>query len=192
VGIDISSGMLQEAAKKSFAQRASVEWIQGDIREFSLDKQFSLVVFPANALCHLLTLRDFEVCLECVMQHLAPNGRFVIDVFVPKAELLINKPGQRSPFSEYEDPDGRGRIVVTESYVYEPATQIKKVTTHHKIPGIDAELEGRLDLRMYFPQELDALVKYNGFTIEAKYGDYDRSAFTSESEKQLIVCTKSR
>jgi hypothetical protein len=104
-------------------------------------------------------------------------------------ELLINRPGERSPFSEYDDPDGRGRIIVTESYVYEPDTQIKRITTFHALPGHDQEVEGELNMRMYFPQELDALTKYNGFAIEDKFGDYDQSPFTAQSEKQIIICS---
>jgi hypothetical protein len=117
------------------------------------------------------------------------DGRFVIDVFVPKMELLINRPGERSPFSEYDDPDGQGRVVVTESYVYEPDTQIKRTKTFHAFPGQDQEVEGELNMRMYFPQELDALIKYNGFTIDDKFGNYDRTPFTAQSEKQIIICS---
>jgi hypothetical protein len=133
-------------------------------------------------------LNDFESCLASVRKHLAPNGRFVINVFVPKIELLINEPGKRYRFSEYDDPDGRGRIAVTESYVYESDTQIKRIKTYHSIPGEDTEIEGELDMRMYFPQELDALIKYNGFALECKYGSYDQTAFGAESQKQLVVC----
>jgi hypothetical protein len=99
----------------------------------------------------------------------------------------VDKPGERFPFSEYDDPGGRGRIVVTESYVYEPHTQIKRVTTYHRIPGKE-ETEGEINMRMYFPQELDALIKYNGFVIDNKYGDYDQATFDTQSEKQLVVC----
>jgi hypothetical protein len=131
---------------------------------------------------------DIEACLANVMKHLAPNGRFIIDVFVPKMELLIKVPGERFPMSEYDDPDGRGRIIVTESYVYESDTQIKRIKTFHAIPGEAAEIEGELNMRMYFPQELDAVLKYNGFVIEHKFGGNDQTAFDAGSEKQLVVC----
>jgi hypothetical protein len=136
----------------------------------------------------LLTLSDFEASMSAVRRHLTPNGRFVISVFVPKNELLINKPGERYPFSEYEDPNGRGKIIVTESYEYEADTQIKRIKIYQSIPGEETEIEGDLDLRMYFPQELDALLKYNGFVIEHKFGNEDRSKFDKDSEIQLIVC----
>lgn len=188
IGIDNAEGMLREARRKSAEAGVEIEWVKADMRNFNLDKAFSLIILPANTLCHLLDLGDFEACLANVRKHLAPNGRFVINVFVPKIELLINKPGERFPFSEYDDPDGRGRIVVTESYVYESDTQIKRIKTYHSIPGEDAEIEGELNMRMYFPQELDALIKYNGFVLECKYGSYDQTAFDTESEKQLVVC----
>lgn len=187
-GIDNSEGMLREARKKSGKAGVEIKLVKADIRNFDLDTKFSLVIFPANALCHLLDLVDFEACLAKVRKHLAPNGRFVIDVFVPKIELLINKRGERSPFSEYDDPDGRGRIVVTESYVYESDTQIKRIKTFHAIPGEDAEIEGELNMRMYFPQELDALIKYNGFVLEQKYGSFEQTAFDTASENQLVIC----
>jgi len=186
-GLDNSKAMLNEAISKSAAADVQVEWIEADVRDFDLAKAFSLIIFPANALCHLLSLDDFEACLASVKKHLARGGKFVVDVFVPKMDLLVDKPGQRFPFSEYDDPDGRGRIVVTESYVYEPDTQIKRITTYHALQG-EKEAEGELNMRMYFPQELDALIKYNGFVIEDKYGGYDKTEFGTQSEKQLVVC----
>ena len=162
-GIDRAEGMLREARRKSVERNADVEWVRADIRDFCLNKTFSLIILPANTLIHLLHLSDLEACLTSVRAHLAPEGRFIVDVFVPKAELLVNRPGERSTFAEYDDPDGGGEIVVTQSYVYEPGTQIKRVKTYHPVPGEDAEIEGELNVRMYFPQELDALFKYNGF-----------------------------
>jgi ubiquinone/menaquinone biosynthesis C-methylase UbiE len=187
-GIDLADAMLSEARRKAAEQQVDVEWVKADMRDFNLGRTFRLVIIPANALCHLLTLSDFEACLDSVKRHLSPDGRFVIDVFVPKMELLLDKPGERFPFAEYYDPDIDGTVVVTESYIYEPDTQIKRVTTHHAIPGQEAEYAGALNMRMYFPQELDALIKYNGFRIDAKYGSHERGPFTANSEKQLIVC----
>lgn len=188
-GIDNSEAMLREAGRKSVAANVDVQWLEADMRDFDLGTEYALIIIPNNALGHLLHVNDFEACLASVRRHLAPAGKFVIDVFVPKMELLINKPGERSPFSEYDDPDGHGRIVVTESYVYEPDTQIKRITTWHPIPGTDEEIAGELNIRMYFPQELDALIKYNGFAIDSKFGDYEQTPFGPESEKQIIICS---
>jgi SAM-dependent methyltransferase len=186
-GIDLAADMLEHARRKAAEQGVSVEWVQGDVRAFDLGRKFSLVIFPNNVLCHLLDRPSFEACMGCVKKHLAPYGRFALDVFVPSQELLLDKPGERFPFAEYDDPDGRGRVLVTHSYVYEPHTQIKRTTTHHRVGG-EEEVAGRLDMRMYYPEELDALLHYNGFAIEHKYGGFDQRPFGAQSTQQVIVC----
>jgi SAM-dependent methyltransferase len=188
-GIDYSEAMLAEARRKSAEENVAVTWVKADMRYFDLGQTFALIILGFNTLCHLHTLSDFAACMNCVKSHLAPGGKFIIDVFVPKIELLVNRPGERSPFAAYDDLEGRGRVVVTESYVYEPDTQIKRIQFFHQFPGSVAEIEGELNLRMYFPQELDALLTYNGFVIEGKFGNYDQTRFDAKSEKQLIVCS---
>ena len=41
---------------------------------------------------------------------------------------------------------------------------------------------------MYFPQELDALLKYNGFKVLEKYGNFEGKGFESGDEHQVVVC----
>jgi hypothetical protein len=45
-----------------------------------------------------------------------------------------------------------------------------------------------LNLRMFFPQEIDALLHYNGFEVEKKYGNHEEAPFVDSSYKQIIVC----
>ncbi len=35
--------------------------------------------------------------------------------------------------------------------------------------------------------EMDALLKYNGFKVEQKFGDFKKTPFSSESMKQIYV-----
>ena len=42
-------------------------------------------------------------------------------------------------------------------------------------------------MRIIFPQELDAIIKYNGFVLVEKFGDYDGSRFLADSPKQLAI-----
>jgi len=188
-GIDVSDSMLAQARKKASREDVAVEWVKADVRAFELDKRFPLIIFPANAICHLLELRDLEACLACVRKHLAQGGRFILDVFNPRLDILLRDPEKRYPHAEYPDPDGKGTIVVIESNVYDRASQINHIQLFYKLPGRDEELVEDLLMRIYFPQELDALLKYNGFVIEAKLGDYDGRPFDSEAPKQLILCS---
>jgi len=43
-------------------------------------------------------------------------------------------------------------------------------------------------IRQFFPQQIDALLEFTDMLIEHKYGNYAEAAFSSDTDKQLIVC----
>jgi hypothetical protein len=145
------------------------------------------VIVPANTLCHLLERPDLEACLRSVRRHLSRGGKFVVDVFNPRLDILLRDPGKRYPHSEYEDPDGSGLVRVSETNRYDATSQINTVTLFYSLPNCTEEHIETMAMRIYYPQELDELLNYNGFRIEAKYGDYNRSPFRSSSQRQLVV-----
>jgi SAM-dependent methyltransferase len=189
-GIDLSAAMLAEARRKSTERGLAVDWQLADMRAFDLGRTFKLAILAANALCHLYTLADFAAGMAAVRRHLAVDGRFIVQVFVPDVQLLALPAEERRSFGKYEDPDGAGQIVVTYRARYDPVTQIRHNTTYYRFPGQPSEVTGTLPMRMYFPQELDALFSYNGFTIEHKYGDFERRPFDESFETQLFILTK--
>jgi hypothetical protein len=79
-------------------------------------------------------------------------------------------------------------VKVYESNKYDPASQVNHVKFYYHLPGQSEEVVEELNMRMYFPQELDALLRYNGLEIDTKYGDYDDALFGPTSPKQMIVC----
>ncbi len=191
-GIDLEPSMLERAREKAAAEGAAVDWVEGDIRRFDLGRRFNLVFLAGNTLCHLLDRESLESCLACIRAHLSTKGRFVVTVFVPDPSKLLDVSTEREPFADYDDPEGRGRVVVSCDYRYERNTQIKRITTHHRLPGVDQELAGTLDMRMYFPQELDALLEYNALRILHKWGGLDERPFDAASELQVIVCASAK
>lgn len=187
-GIDLSIGMLAEARRKAAAAGVMVAWIEADMRAFDLGATFSTIILVANGLCHLLTIADFEACAACVRKHLAPGGRFIIDVFVPNFGILTRDPAARFPMSApYADPDGRGQVIMLHGNIYEPTTQINHIVTYTTWPTGEA-VAGEVDMRMFFPQELDALLKYNGLPVVWKYADYAGTPFGPGATKQLVIC----
>jgi len=186
-GLDISASMMNQGRRKAAAQGVDIGWVEADFRDFDLGGAYSFIFIPDNSVNHIETLEDLEACLRCVRRHMREDSRFALDVFNPRLDILLRDPSKRYPHSSYDDPDGGGRIEITESNVYDPATQINTVRLYYRLP--DGRTE-RSDLicRMWFPQELDAVVKYNGFEIESKYGDYDESPFRGDSPKQIVIC----
>ncbi len=186
-GIDLSRGMLAEAQRKAQAGATSSRYIEADIRQFSLDERFALIFIAGNSICHLLDIDSFDACISCVRRHLADGGRFIVDVYVPNPQLLLGDSQTRRRFAEYDHPDGDGRVSVTETSHYDAISQIKSVKTFHRFPGGMPETEGSLVLKMYFPQELQALLRHNGLRLLEAYGDYDMTPLTNASAKQIYV-----
>jgi hypothetical protein len=180
--------MLSVAREKAAAKGLLIEWIQADCRDFKLGKTFRLIFFPFNSVAHLHAREELEACLSCVKDHLDAEGRFIVDLFNPRLDILLRDPNKRHPVAEYPDPDGRGTVVVTENNVYDTATQINHIKWYYRIGDEKEERMVENNMRILYPGELDTLLHYNGFIIEGKYGDFDESPFTSNSPKQLIVC----
>jgi len=45
-----------------------------------------------------------------------------------------------------------------------------------------------LDMRCYYPLELEALLRLGGWRILERFGDFTEEPFTSASPKQILVC----
>jgi SAM-dependent methyltransferase len=185
-GLDNSPALLQFAASKS----GDVIWIAGDMRSFDLNERFALIMLPSNNLGHLHTPEDFASCISSAKRHLKPGGAFVIDVFIPNLKLLLRDAAEEYVLAEYDDPSGHGRVRVMAQSSYESTTQIMRTKTIRKILG-QTDIVGSLDLKMYFPRELEALVKCNGLRIAARYGDHTGEAFDERSRFQILVCESS-
>ena len=94
-------------------------------------------------------------------------------------EILSRGEGERSPFLEYAHPDGDGTVRWTSAASYDRATQVQHLTLHYSLPGVEEQPTEQISIRMYFPLKLEALLKYNGFGVRAKYGDFECKRFES-------------
>ncbi|HEX6384203.1 MAG TPA: class I SAM-dependent methyltransferase, partial [Anaerolineae bacterium] len=75
---------------------------------------------------HLLTRPDQEAALARVYEHLAPGGRFVIEVIFPHPRLLTTVEEEQAWFS-YEDGQGQ-EVRVSGTERYDHVGQIKHET----------------------------------------------------------------
>ncbi len=186
-GIDISSSMLNSAAVDAAEAGVKINLIKGDIRNFEIEKKFALVIFPFNSLAHLLDFNSVNGCFGCVKKHLLPDGRFILDFMNPDFKYFTRDQSVAYPEAEYKDPDSDENVIVSYNNFYDRATQINHVKWHYKIG--DKHFDEDLDMRMFYPKELEALLIFNGFKIEYVYGSFDRDEFTTDSAKQIYVCS---
>jgi SAM-dependent methyltransferase len=192
VGLDISPSMLSHARAKARAAGVKIEFVEGDCRSFELGRKFALIFMAFNSMQHMHDHASLAALFASVRKHLGEGGRFIVDVFNPRMGFLARMPEERWPEREYEDPDGNGTIVLEHSMRYDDAVQVSHITwyfSRRTANGFEPDFrEEKLDLRCFFPQELDLLVRSQGFEIVEKLGGFDRKPFESGKPKQVMIC----
>jgi hypothetical protein len=91
----------------------------------------------------------------------------------------------------YTDISGRD-VQESLTQVYDHIAQILHLTSYRRWREGDQERTKvtREALRYTFPQELAALLHYNGFAIIRQYGDWDQEPLTASSLNMISVCRK--
>ncbi len=190
-GLDISEEMLKQARMKTKKLGLNIEFIHADCRNFNLGKKFSLIYYPFNSIAHLTKTSDIEACFSCVKHHITDDGIFIVDHFNPCLDILNRNPNEVREATRYPDPYSSEEVVITETLKYDKATQLSHIKWFYKV-HTEGEFVHEFCMRVFFPQEFDALMKYNSFDIINKFGDFVESPFQSDSPKQIMVCRKKK
>lgn len=199
-GLDIVPGMVERAHSKSVD--LPMRWVVGDARTFDLSEQFRLIFLTGNAFQAFLTNTDQEALLQRVHAHLHDEGFFAFEtrnpifphsqrpegLFVP---LETNE--EEQDWSPFINTSGH-EVRVSRTYVYDHVAQIHHWTTYKRWykSGKEHTKITRTALRYTFPQELAALLHYNGFSIVRQYGDWNLEPLTANSPSIIPVCYKRR
>jgi SAM-dependent methyltransferase len=189
-GVDIVPEMIAQARQKASERAVSVEWVVADARTFYLQEQFPFAFMLCNAWQFFLTREDQEALLARIWKHLLPDGCFLFETRNPSPHNLC---ALRHPEGEkYTMPDG-GQLVITEQQHYDPMTQIQHYTRHLTFHHLGDQQEEKVlytDLRYVFPQEMEALLFYNGFQIRSCYGNWQQDPLTTSSPSMIYVCQR--
>jgi SAM-dependent methyltransferase len=196
VGVDAAQAMLDRCRARVERLGADavgrVELVRGDFRELALGRRFPLVICPFNAFMHLYSRQDVERFLAVVQAHLAPGGLFAFDVLNPDLAWLSRDPHKRWSRTRFRHPRTGKITYYSTSLTYDAALQIAFMRIYYEPVGGGRERMVRLTHRQFFPLELQALLHYNGFSVEAHEGGFDGSALAPESEEQVLRCRSRR
>jgi len=193
VGIDLSAAMLGRArariARLPASARGRASLLRADMRRFALapPRAFAVVIAPFNALQHLYHPDALLRCLICVREHLAPGGRFVFDVCNPLPAWLARDPERRWARTRFRHPtDGRTYFYST-NHVYDAARQIVYAHLYYRPLDGGPEQIVRLAHRMFFPRELEVLLRLGGFRLLERQGGYDGEPLDEVARVQACV-----
>jgi SAM-dependent methyltransferase len=184
-GLDASAPMLDRARQRAAGAGLSATWVQAELGAFQLGQRFPLAILPYNGLQHLHSAAELAAFFARLRGHLRPGGHFAFDVHLPQPALLARDPDEW--FGVEGGPSFQGWNVAAERSAYDPLAQVLTQTWRLAGPqGASRDLS--LALRQFFPQELQALLAAQGFSVLQAWGGFQGQALGPTSLRQDYLC----
>lgn len=180
-GIDASDAMVSKLRDRPGGP--SIPVTMGDFADVQVEGEFSLIFIAFNTFFALLTQEDQVRCFRNVAAHLAKDGKFVIDAFVPDMKRFTGV------------QDVRAHAVTTEHAtihvsMHDPARQTVKgqfiVFRNDQVKLYPVEI------RYCWPSELDLMAQLAGLRLRDRWGAWTQAEFNAASEKHISVYERRR
>jgi SAM-dependent methyltransferase len=176
-GLELSRPMIAQLRTK--ADEAAIPVTIGDMASTVVPGagEYTIVYLVYNTISNLLTQAQQVECFRNAARHLAPGGRFVIELWVPELRKL--PPGTEAAVWSVES----GYIGLD---TYDVLNQ--QVVSHHFRFGDGRQAQlARSPHRYVWPAELDLMGQLAGFELESRHADWDGSEFTADSKSHVSV-----
>lgn len=175
-GIEISEAMVEQLRAREGG--ASVPVTIGDFAAVEVEGKFSLIYVINNTLFMLTEQEDQVRCFENVAAHLEESGVFLVDAFVPDVTRFDRGQEVRARLPDLE-------TVRLDVSTHDPMKQL--VDFRHVLMSEAGIRVYPARLRYAWPSELDLMARLAGLRLRERWGDWDRSPFTSKSEGHVSV-----
>jgi SAM-dependent methyltransferase len=178
-GIELSAPMVERLRAK--ADEGTVPVVLGNMITARAPGEYSLVYLVYNTISNLLTQEEQVECFRNAARHLAPGGRFVVELWVPQLRTL--PPGQ--PATVFRAEPG---YVGLDTY----DVLAQQVVSHHVRFDPDAAGAAQAQVfrsphRYVWPAELDLMARLAGLVLESRHADWAGAPFTAESPSHVSV-----
>lgn len=192
-GLDRSPHMLDVARRKSEG-REHPHWVEGDMRNFELQRSFHVILIPGHAFQNLITPEEQMACLHAIGKHLERDGTLVIhlDHLDPQwlADIAGEKAGVLQIGDEYVHPSTGQTIRTLYTWSYDRSTQTATRETIWDVASAREKVEERIEsgprrFHCFFPSEMEHLLNRCSFQVVDVYGDFHRSAFRHDSPEMI-------
>jgi hypothetical protein len=182
-------------ARLDARSRKRVKLIQADMRDFSLDEKFSLIIIPFRGFLSLLSAEDQVNTLFNIREHLAPDGRLAFNIFVPDSNMLVQEGDVPYHFRDVIDPNSGETYVLWQQSSSDHHYQILNIRIIiEKLDGngiVAMRMFRDFRLRYAYYWEMHHLLRMCGFDIEEVYGDFERSPFDESSAEMVWIARAS-
>ena len=182
-GIDASPAMLERLAAKAAAAGVTVPATLGDFADVPVEVPdgFAVVLVAFNTLFNLPDAETQRRCMAAVARRLRPDGRFVVEAFVP---------GVPGPDDAVEGGAVTPRTVGADRVVL--SVHMHDAVAQTVVGSLVDITESGIRLRPWRirwapPDELDAMATDAGLERVERWGDWDRRPFEDDSPRHVTL-----
>lgn len=176
VGLDTSSAMLDRLERRD--PDGLVERSTGTMTGPLPGGPYALVFVAYNTLFNLTSAELQASCFRAVADVLGPDGRFVVEAFVPdEARERSSDVSVRSLAAD--------RVVLSVS-VQDPERQLAEGQFVEFTEGGGVRLRP-WSIRYSAPAELDAMAIAAGFAVEHRWASFGRDVFDDDADRHVTV-----
>jgi SAM-dependent methyltransferase len=174
-GVDRSPDMLARARQKAGKDKDAPEFVEGDVRNFSLGRTYDAAVMMFAVLGYQIENADVLAALRSVARHLRAGGVFAFDVWYGPG-VLRDPPGERARSFR----DGAREIIRVVRGDLDVAKHV--ATVKYDLWSVDggsgvARASEQHTMRFFFPREIELFLELAGLRLRAltAFGDAERA-----------------
>ena len=188
-GFDSSPFMLQalhtKCAQKNLTPRVWEQFLEG----VPATKQYNLIFIPDSSFCLFLDAAHIKMCLQKIYSLLQTGGTFVFDL-----ETVYAVPERTGVWQgkAYKKRDGSTIMCSTLTLPVDNnvATVICRYELIDKTDILKTEME-YFQIKLYYPTEMDTLLKEVGFSQIKRVAAYDHDSSPSAHDYTIVYeCIK--
>lgn len=171
--------------------RGTLDLVQADLLDLDLGPRFGLVILALNTLLLLETAERQQAALAVMARHLLPDGRAVVDVWLPGPDDLRLYDGRVLLEWERADDASGQRVAKFAAARHDPATGLVELTTIFDAWPAEGGAPSRVSrtdrLRLVGAAELQLMAKAAGLRVETIGADHGLAPFGPGAERVVLV-----
>lgn len=192
-GVDLSHTLLEMAHERvtSSGLDQHVTLMYGDACSIDVPTgEYALAFIALNSFMHLEKPADQLAALRTIRRALRPDGLCILDVFNPNPSHLAAEDNRLILERDYPlEHTHVYKMVASESDMAEQVSYMTILYDRVDDEGQVGRQTVHLAMRWVYRYELQHMLARVGLVVRSVYGSYDLDAYTSDSERLIVVAS---
>lgn len=189
VGLDLNPEAVRRARRR-LVGHDRVHLLVADMRTFRVDRRFGLVVAANDPFSHLRSDRGRERALRRVADHMAADGRFLLDaLWFPETWLEeAGAPGGKVIRQRTEGDDDAPPLTIRQRWRCDRSD--RTCVAEFRIEGGPEPITSTFRGRWWSPEELEDRLARAGLRARRRWGDYEGSDWSPEAPHLVVEAVR--